>query len=139
MIKEFTAYLSHAIRGSKGMDATNEDMQKNCEEALELAKFLRGHIPELDLYVPAEHEGFVNQAHANGYLTEKQILEIDCQIIESKDLLLVFVKNDWVGGGISVECKYAESKNKNIVYIHDTDDKLEVIIRILRTIQEMEM
>jgi hypothetical protein len=137
-MKKFTAYLSHAIRGSKGMDATNEDMQRNCEEALELAKFLRIHIPEIDFYVPAEHEDFVDKAYASGYLTVKQVLDVDCQILGSKDLHIVFVKDGWTGGGIVVEIEYARSKNKNIIYIHDTDDKLEVIIRILRTIQEME-
>ena len=57
------AYLSHSIRGPKGKDATNTEMQENCNRAILVGKFIRIQIPSLDLYIPAEHEDFIGRAY----------------------------------------------------------------------------
>lgn len=121
-MKKVTAYLSHSIRGHKGETATREDMDENCKEAIEFASWLRKEMPELDIFVPAEHEEFVGLAYVWGYLTEKQILCIDCMIVGSKDLLIVFAKNGWTGGGIEVEVKYADKQGINTFYFSGIGD-----------------
>lgn len=135
--RRITAYLSHSIRGSKGINATEEETRANCREAFELAKFIREHIPEIDLYVPAEYEEFVYRAYTCGYMTEQQVLDIDCQILESKDLHIVYVKDGWVGGGIEVEVNHANEKNIPIVYICNTDLFDAKIMKLIGAIKKI--
>ena len=92
------AYMSHPIRGPLKDKATAEDMQRNNDAARAMAERIRTYMSvnyrevEFELYVPAEHEDFVNRAFRNDMLTVPQILKIDCQIIEEEynDLLLTF-------------------------------------------------
>ena len=128
---ELTAYLSHSIRGENGVNATQEEIEKNCKDAHELVDFIRKHVPELDAYVPAEHEEFVYLCYTQKFLTEKQILDIDCSILEKKDLLLVLVKNGWVGGGIATEIAHAKRKGIPIIYLYDTDSPAIKLMKLL--------
>ena len=52
-------------------------------------------------------------------LTEKQILDVDCVILERKDLLIVYKVNGWVCGGIGVEIAHAEKVGRPIFYLTD--------------------
>ena len=47
-----TAYLSHAIRGKKGDEATERDMAINDAKAKTIGNWLCLAFPELELYVP---------------------------------------------------------------------------------------
>lgn len=116
-----TAYFSHAIRGKKGRAATEEDMKKNCDKAMEAVIWLRDNIPELNLYVPAEHEDFVLICYEDEYLTEAQILEVDCKILQQRDILIVNVVDDWLGGGIAVEIADAKRTGMLIFYLTTND------------------
>jgi hypothetical protein len=64
---------------------------------------------EFELYVPAEHEAFVNRAYRNKMLTVEQILHIDCQIIEYdfSDLLLVYAPFGRPVEGCRIELDHA--------------------------------
>jgi len=134
-MNKVSAYFSHSIRGEKGGDATLEDMERNCSSALEAAIWIRDNIPELDLYVPAEHEDFVYISYKDEYLTEKEILEIDCKILEKRDFLIVHELNGWLGGGIGVEIAHAKKTGKIIFYISSLDvatlSALRVIVKDL--------
>lgn len=124
------AYLSHTIRGQKGNDATDEDMSINCNAALEVGTRIRKLIPQLGLHIPAEHEEFVSRAYRNGYMNEKEILDVDCQIINDCDLIFILVKDGWIGGGIGVEIKYAQKQNIPIYFIFDNeiDEIIEMVV-----------
>jgi len=101
-------YLSHPIRGSKGTDATADDMRINNEAAIVVASYLRKYIvTAIDIHVPAEMEDFVMTAHCLGVLTEEEILAVDCKIIESCDAVLIFAPEGTIGGGCKVELDYA--------------------------------
>lgn len=131
-----TAYFSHAIRGRKGRAATPEDMKKNCDEAMKAVIWIRDNIPELELYVPAEHEDFVLICYEDKYLTEAQILEVDCKILQERDILIVNVVDDWLGGGIGVEIADAKRTGMLIFYlttIYDVADlaALRIIVKDL--------
>lgn len=131
---EITAYFSHSIRGSKGNAATDEDMEQNCLLVREVAKELRSHLPQLDIYVPAEHEDFVHIAWKQKMLSEEQILKVDCEIVARKDLLLVLVKDGWRGGGIGVEINKAIECDIPIFYVEVVDD---IMIDNLRTLLDV--
>ncbi|KKM07782.1 hypothetical protein LCGC14_1730470 [marine sediment metagenome] len=114
-------YLSHSIRGLKGTDATHEDMRKNCEAIKKVAEFIRERISGIDLYVPAENETFVLIAFDKEYITEEQILDVDCTIIDDCDAVICRVEaiGDQLQGGRKIEIDHAEATNKPyIVFAH---------------------
>ena len=102
-------YISHCIRGASGINATDEEIAENCERAKELANeldvFFLSKGLDVDLYVPAEHEEFINIAYKKKYLTEEQILDVDCAILNGCDAVIVL---DWghISRGMQVEINY---------------------------------
>jgi hypothetical protein len=92
----------------------------NCEIALMAARVLTGEFPLLDLYVPANAERFVYEAFNGGYLTDVQILEIDCCIISQCDVLLVYEFDE--SKGIEIEAKYAEDHNIPILRFKEINE-----------------
>ena len=42
--KVYRAYLSHSIRGKKGADATDTDMEDNCKKAVEFGEVLESYL-----------------------------------------------------------------------------------------------
>lgn len=109
-------YFSHAIRGKAGSDASQDIQAQNCKAAILVADTLRKLFPKLKLYVPAENETFVQTAYDAGYLEIREILEIDCLIINNMDGLLVYVpSDDELQGGRLVEYRYAIAANKPVV------------------------
>lgn len=129
-------YLSHAIRGAKGQQATDDDMRENCNKALRYVEGIRkslsmcplvgkavaindGRGPILlhggdEFYVPAEHEDFVQLAYRRGYLTEKQILEIDCEILGKCDAVFAFGP---ISGGMRAEIDHAKTRDIPVFYV----------------------
>lgn len=128
------AYFSHTIRGPDGSAATEEDARRNCKEAVEVAKWLRESIPELEIYVPGEHEfPPVGILLHKGYITVEQILEVDCMIIDEQDLLVVLVKDGWMGGGIGIEMAHAKKNAKPIFLVEKRDElTLERLGRVVK-------
>jgi len=126
-MEKVTAYLSHAIRGAMRENATEELITQNCKEALIIAKTLRKHIPELDLWVPAEAEEFVHEAFQLGFLNEDNILTVDCSLLSKRNLLIVFIKNDLISNGMAIEINHAITKGISKISIH-TDNSLQVCL-----------
>ncbi len=133
------AYMGHPIRGPLKDKATHADMKASNEKAMVLAKGVRTYMgvnypdADLELYVPAEHEDFVNRAFRNDMLTVQQILHIDCQIIEEefKDLLLVFAPFGPPVEGCSIELVHATKHGiPSIVFkdLEDFKDKMEAYL-----------
>lgn len=111
------AYLSHCIRGIKGETATMDDMRHNCEAAIGYGNMLRKNMPELDLYIPAEHEDFVQRVYEAGWITVEQILDVDCSIISTKDIVIVY-NPEGISPGMRVEIDYAKLHNMKVMYAH---------------------
>ena len=119
-------YLSHKIRGEQGKNASNVYMKKNCDIAIEIADKIRKAIPSLEIYCPGEHEDFVSRSYKLGYLTEGQILEIDCKIIDNCDIVIIYIpKDDWLQGGRLVEFNYALLENKPAWEFNNIDKIIE--------------
>jgi hypothetical protein len=64
---------------------------------------------ELDFYIPADHEDFVQFAIDHKFISEENILKVDCMIIKEKcDATVVYVPSwDKLQGGRKVEWKFA--------------------------------
>jgi len=106
-------YLSHSIRGKYGKDATPLQMKENCDRVLLIAAEIRKALPMIDLYVPAEHEDFVGIAYRDKYLTEEQILAIDCKIIDNCNGAIIFCPpDDPINGGRAIEYEHAIATSK---------------------------
>ena len=121
-------YFSHAIRGKVGPDASHDVQARNCAEAIRVADILRGLFPKLELYVPAEHETFVQIAYDCLYLQEREILEIDCLIINNMDGVLVYVPDDEeLQGGRKIEYSHAVATNKPACIFHTVEEAADYI------------
>jgi len=127
-------YLSHSIRGVKGSAATQTDMKNNCDRIKGIANTMREQIaPEVEIYVPAEHEDFVGIAFRDEYLSEKSILEIDCKIIgETCNAVIVNVpEDDELQGGRLVEYNYAIEKGIPVCVFSTLDVAIDFIAAVI--------
>jgi len=127
---EMRVYVSHSIRGPKGKDATKADMEYNCNRIKLIVGRLRKEFPDIDFYVPAEHENFVYKAYNSGYITEEQILNVDCAILNKCDILIIFTPFDdnKIQGGRLIEKEFAIGKGITVI----TFPTLERIIYYLK-------
>ncbi len=121
-------YLSHSIRGKAGPDASHDIQAKNCAAAIRVADYLRKLFPKLELYVPAEYETFVQIAYDSGYLSEDEILSVDCKIIDNCDGLIIYVPDgDKLQGGRLVEYNHAVTTNKPVCVFHTAHEAADWI------------
>jgi len=116
-------YVSHSIRGKFGKDATCEQMAENCQKAIRFGNYLKTYFPKIDWYVPADHDEFVTIAYKKSYLTEKQILDVDCTIIGEGRCkgVLFYMPDDYLSGGMATEKVYSIKKRKLQLDIRSVD------------------
>ena len=129
-MNKIKAYVSHIIRGAKGVTATVDEMEANNQRAIDFTNELRKKFPTIEFYCPGEHDEFVLLAYLNDYLTEEQILDIDCDILAKRDLLINYVPDDYRSKGMQVENKEAGLCGIPVVDCKDTSDT-ELIERFL--------
>lgn len=120
-------YMSHSIRGIKGPDATHDDMAANNKKAVEFAAELRVVFPAVDFYVPAEHDEFVTIAYERNILQEGQILDIDCVIIDERDMVLAWIPDQYISNGMMIEIIHASITDKDVVVVRDIIEAKGVI------------
>jgi hypothetical protein len=131
-------YLSHYIRGPSGDKATPEEMRANCINASNAADDIRESINfSANIYVPGEHEfppvGIFLQ---KGYLTIKQVLEVDCEILKQCDVILVY-KDPTLSSGMMEELACAAENELEIFYFDKLDfGTLESLKMLLKTVDE---
>ena len=89
-MKTIKIYMSHAIRGVLGPNATEADMRANNQATMRAARVIRAWLYPLpvELYVPAEHDEFILVAYRKGILCEQDILAVDCVIVGGCDALI---------------------------------------------------
>lgn len=109
------AYISHSIQGKWGVNATAEQMRSNNEKAKKFGRFLAEAFPSIEWYVPGEHDEFVMIAHKKGYITRKQILDVDCGIINGCNFMVVFSPDDYISRGMQVEVDHCQKTGKRII------------------------
>ena len=109
------AYISHSIRGKMGNAATDEYMQANNKRAIEFGRFLSNEFPNIDFHIPGEHDEFVLIAYRKGYLTEEQILDVDCEIISKCNFMVVYSPDDYISKGMQIEIDHCVKHSISIL------------------------
>jgi len=115
-MKNIKVYLSHSIRGKYGPKATDEQMKANCQRAINFVEMLRETCPFLQIHCPAEMEGFVATAYKMKVLSERQILNVDCEIVRQSDFLLVYSPDNVISKGMQVEIDFARKHKITTIY-----------------------
>jgi len=127
------AYLSHYIRGKKGKRATDRDMELNCQKAIVAGKVLELCIPALNIYIPGEHDEFVAMAYRKHRIDIDVVLDTDCDILDKRDLLIVYDYENFLSNGMVREINYAK---KHDILIYSFNEICERTINELQEIVE---
>ncbi len=91
-------------------------MKHNNAIAIITANLLRSKLgKKLNIYVPAENDEFVLIAYLKKYITVEQILDVDCDILAERDILLVYSPDGYISRGMQVEIDHARNINKLIL------------------------
>lgn len=135
MCKHLKVYVSHSIRGKKGINATDEDMRHNNDLAIIFGRALRRRFPGVDFYVPGDHDEFVIIAYREKYLTEKQILNVDCQIVKNCNFMVAFSPDGYLSKGMKVEIEFAGENVIPVIVVARPDE--DGFDSIERQIQEL--
>ncbi len=121
-------YFSHAMRGKPNFSLNTPKHDENCEVAIRIADQLRKIFSKLRIYVPAESEPFVGAAYKKRYLDIKQILELDCLIVDQCDAVIVYVpEGDELQGGRKVEYDHAIATDKPVCIFHTLEEAANYI------------
>ena len=122
-MSKIKAYIAHAIQGKFGKDATDEQRDTNSKKAIEFGKLLSKEFPNVSFYIPGVHQEFDCIAERKGYLTNEQILDIDCDIISRCSFLVVYSPNDYISKGMQREIDHCVYNNIPVIAAVDGDDK----------------
>lgn len=122
-------YYSASIRGPKGNDATDLDIQENTQQGI----FRGGELQQrfgsiLDLYVPHAHDEAIQWLWRGQHVNIKAILDADCAIIKQRDFMIV---DGFHSDGVKVEVACCEEKGIPIIYLKRNMDKSMLEIHTL--------
>jgi len=109
--KKIRVYCSHYVRGPKGPKATDGDMRLNCKRAVEHGLKLEATFSGVGFYVPGAVDEPIAIAYKEKYLTEQQILEIDCRVISTCQAVLLLIWGEHLSRGMQIEVDYAKAHN----------------------------
>jgi hypothetical protein len=107
MSNKIRAYISHSIRGKFRNKATKEQERTNCERAIKFGNLMREEFSNIDFYIPGEHIELDLVLRDNGYITTKQLLDVDCKIIDMCNFIVVYSPDDYIGIGMKIEIDHA--------------------------------
>lgn len=114
-------YVCHSIRGKKGINATDENMRRNNDLAIIFGKALRRKIPGVEFYVPGDHDEFIIIAYRKKYLSEKQILDVDCEIVRRCSFMIAYTPDGYLSRGMKVEIEYANENGIPVIIVGKLD------------------
>jgi len=121
-------YLSHPIRGKDGDEATNQQIEENCQFACDIAMMIKDALTAgTDIYVPGAHDEFVQIAYKKGFITEEQILDVDCTIIDKCNAIILYAPDDIIYGGCAIEKHHANCKEIPVIVFKDVEEAVEKI------------
>ena len=115
-----TAYLMAPVRGIGGDNVSDEEKQDNVDKAIAVGKAIRQAIPELDLYVPHEHEEIIDQIWKD-WLTGDQIVQSCIPLAVKRDIGIHWTGNGW-SGGVDKERKARDEAGKLNIEIRWPDE-----------------
>lgn len=129
MNKIFRVYMSHPICGKHGKAASDAQIKVNLDRAIWVGTQLKSYLldwekmdgfPKLDLYIPGEHDEFVQIAWRKKLLTIPEILDVDCAILDRCRLIILY--GDYISGGMKVELEHAKKNAINIFSMPSLSD-----------------
>ena len=115
LIFPYRVYFSAAVRGKNGDKATEEEKSKNIERGKVLAYSLQAKFPNWIIYVPHEHEIFIELGWKMGLLTSKNIMKIFCEMVSERDILVAVEEDVAISGGVRLEIKAAKKAKKLVL------------------------
>jgi len=115
MNSKIRAYISHSIRGKYGATATDKQRREHSAKAISFGNTLRKEFSNIDFYVPGEHHEIDTIAYRKEYMTEEQILDIDCTIISRCNFIIIFAPDDYISTGMQVEIDHAVENNIPVI------------------------
>ena len=134
-MSKIKAYMSHSIRGKMGKEATDEYMAENNRKAIAFGEELRREFPNIDFYVPGDHDEFVCIAYREAYLNEKQILHVDCEIINSRNFMIALSPDGFISGGMKIEIEHCQLHNIPVLYVSDIEYACKAVNEFLETLK----
>jgi hypothetical protein len=119
------AYFSHPIRGAAGESATPEQIKQACEECSEVAWQIEEDMG-IVLYIPADHDEFVQVAYKNLLISERGILLADCDILSRRDFVLAYDPSGrMVSRGMRIEIQHALAIGKPVFIFQEWNENTE--------------
>ncbi len=119
-----TAYLCAPVRGKDGDKVKPEVKWDNVKRAIVLGRKIRERFPELELFIPHEHEVIIDTLQQHG-LNSDDIIEACCDIVSMKDLIIVYC-GDGISAGMNREIDAACLEST--VYIDSWNEEAELEI-----------
>lgn len=132
------AYFTACIRGRKGNKATFEEMQINLETGISVGRQIQSIFGEiLDLYVPHEHDELIQVLMKNKKLDGETVVGGDLEILDKRDVILVYAPEGYFSQGMQDEVDFAKRKGMPIYVFEEISnrtilDVLDFINRILQ-------
>lgn len=123
MDKKPRVYVSHSIRGKLGDKATSESMAANNELAHNAVALMRQVMPELEFYVPGEHDEVISLLFHAGKLADQDILWADCELIKRTCvILIVYTPDGFISAGMNTEIDHAFVHHIPVFTIQSIDE-----------------
>lgn len=122
-----TAYLSHPIRGKAGSKSTRKEMEANYRAAKKIASQIQDLFPNLSLYVPADMDDFLLKYEIEPLNIANTLLNLDCKIIENRNVLLVYSPDEYISNGMKIEIDHADKKGIPTIKFKNIKQALELI------------
>ncbi len=127
------AYVSHSIRGKLGPAATAESMAVNNKIAHEAVVLMRLVIPEIDFYVPGEHDEIISLLYQDGRLKEEDILWGDCELIKRNcKVLIAFTPDEFISTGMQIEIDFAHEYSIPVFIVNSPEGLMDIRSTILK-------
>jgi len=87
-----TAYFMAPVRGKDGESVSAEVKAANVKKGVEIGLAIRRNFPEIDVYIPHEHEEIIDILWHNG-VSGDRIVAASCEIAVKRDIGLMYTGN----------------------------------------------
>ncbi len=115
-----TAYFMAPVRGANGDESTAEERAANIEKAQMVARSIERRFPDLDLYVPHDHEEIIEELWLHGEVASEDIVWAFCQLAVKRDFGIWY--DHVYSGGCREEQVAMEASDKSVARFSEWGD-----------------
>ena len=105
-MQKITAYFGAPVRGKDGDGVSDEVKAENVKRGMAIGRLIRRAFPDLDLYIPHEHEEVIHELWRNGIAGET-IVKATTAIALKKDFG-IFYTGHGISDGMAKEMEAME-------------------------------